>query len=513
MAQKRLSMRKITEILRLHFDCKLSNRAIARGVNSTHSVVGECLKRVREAGLCWPLPAVLDESRLEQLLYPPPPAPSTRDMPLPNWAELHQELRKKGVTLLLLWEEYRQAHPDGYRYSRFCELFRKWQKRLNPSLRQTHKAGEKCFVDYAGPTVAVIEPDTGEFAEAALFVGVLGASSYTYAEAHFGQTLPNWTSAHVRMFSYFGGSTAVLVPDNLKSGVKHPCWYEPDINPTYQDLAVHYATVVIPARPGKPKDKAKAEAGVLVAERWILARLRNRTFFSLLELNEAIAELLEVLNHRTMRHFGLSRAEMFARLDQPALQPLPAHAYEFAEWKSVGVNIDYHVAFDGHFYSVHFSHLGRRVEVRATVFTVEVHYKGKRIAAHKRSFRKGYHTTAAEHRPKAHQNVTWSPERLTRWARSFGPHTEQFVASLIASRAYPEQAYRSCLGLLRLGKRTDQGRLEAACRRALHFGIHSYRGVKNILDNRLDEQPLDDADQLELPLSTHANVRGKTYYQ
>jgi transposase len=368
-------------------------------------------------------------------------------------------------------------------------------------------------VDYAGPTVPVLDADTGELRDAAIFVGVLGASSYTYAEAHFGQTLPNWTGAHGRMFAYYGGSTAVLVPDNLKSGVKKPCWYEPDINPTYRDLAVHYAAAVIPARPRKPKDKAKAEAGVLVVERWILARLRKRTFFSLLELNEAIAALLEDLNHRTMRHFGLSRAELFAQLDQLALQPLPAHPYEFAEWKTVGVNIDYHMAFDGHFYSVHYSHIGRRVEVRATTFTVEVHYKGKRIAVHKRSYRKGYHTTAAAHRPKSHQNLTWSPERLTRWARSFGTHTEQFVTALLASRTYPEHAYRSCLGLLRLGKRTDEGRLEAACRRALHFGIPSYQGVKNILANRLDEQPLEEEIQLTLPLSAHANVRGKTYYR
>ncbi|TNF90998.1 MAG: IS21 family transposase [Gammaproteobacteria bacterium] len=513
MAQKRLSMRKIHEILRLHYVCKLSNRAIARSVNSSHSVVGECLRRAREVGIGWPLPAALDDARLEQLLYPPPPAPSTREMPLPNWAEVHQELRHKGVTLLLLWQEYHRDQPDGFRYSRFCELYQKGRKHLKPSLRQTHKAGEKCFVDYAGATVPVVDPDSGELREAAIFVGVLGASSYTYAEAHFGQTLPNWTGAHARMFGYFGGSSVVLIPDNLKAAVKKPCWYEPDINPTYQDLAIHYATAVVPARPRKPKEKAKAEVGVQVVQRWILARLRKRTFFSLLELNQAIAELLEDLNHRTMRHFGLSRAELFARLDQPALQPLPEHAYEFAEWKTVGVNIDYHVDFDGHYYSVHYSHISRRVEVRATAFTVEVHYKGKPIAAHKRSSRKGYHTTAPEHRPKSHQNLTWSPQRLTRWARSFGPHTEQFVTALIASRTHPEHAYRSCLGLLRLGKRTDEGRLEAACRRTLHFGIRSYQGVKNILANRLDEQPLDDADQLERPLSTHANVRGKPYYR
>lgn len=506
-------MRKIYEILRLHHVCGLSNRAIGRSVNTSHSTVGECLRRARKVGLDWPLPAEFDDDRLAQLLYPPEVAPCAREIPLPNWAKVHKDLRKKEVTLLLLWQEYREAYPDGYGYSRFCERFRRWQKHLKPSLRQTHKAGEKCFVDYAGPTVPVVDPDTGELRDAAIFVGVLGASSYTYAEAHFGQSLPNWTGAHVRMFGYFGGSSAVLVPDNLKSGVTKPCWYEPDINPTYQDLAIHYGTAVVPARPRKPKDKAKVEAGVLVVERWILARLRNRTFSSLFELNQAIAELLEDLNHRTMRHFGLSRAELFAQLDRPALQLLPEHPYEFAEWKTVGVNIDYHVAFDGHFYSVHYSHIGRRVDVRATALSVEVHFKGKRIAAHKRSSRRGYHTTVPEHRPKSHQNLTWSPERLTRWAGSFGPHTEQFVAALMASRVYPEYAYRSCLGLLRLGKRSDDGRLEAACRRALHFGISSYQGVKNILANRLDEQPLETDAQLDLPLSPHANVRGQTYYR
>lgn len=513
MAQKRLSMRKVYEILRLHHTCKLSNRAIARSLNTSHSVVGECLKRARQVGLGWPLPAAITDARLEPLLYPPPAAPSTRDLVMPNWAEVHRELRRKGVTLLLLWEEYHRDHPDGFRYSRFCELYQKWRKCLQPSLRQTHQAGEKCFVDYAGSTVPVVDPESGAVREAAIFVGVLGASSYTYAEAHFGQTLPHWTGAHARMFAYYGGSAAVLVPDNLKSGVKAPCFYEPDINPTYQDLAAHYGCAVMPARPGKPKDKAKAEVGVQVVQRWILARLRKHTFFRLLELNEAIAELLEDLNHRTMRHFGLSRAELFARLDQPALQPLPASPYEYAEWKTVSVNIDYHLTFDGHHYSVHHSHIGRRVEVRATALTVEVYWKGQRIAVHPRSSRPGYHTTAAEHRPASHQNLTWSPDRLLRWARSFGPHTEQFVSALLASRTYPEHAYRSCLGLLRLGKRTEEGRLEAACRRALHFGIPSYKGVKNILANRLDEHPLDDAEQLALPLAPHANVRGKTYYR
>lgn len=508
-----LSMRKIREILRLTYECRLGRRAIGRSLRVSHTTVAECLRRVAEAGLSWPLPDALDDEQLAALLYPAPPAPSTRVLPLPNWAEVHQELRRKGVTLQLLWEEYHEAHPEGFRYSRFCELYAAWRRCLEPSMRQTHRAGEKCFVDYAGPTIPVVDPETGEIRDAHLFVGVLGASSYTYAEAHFHQDLPHWTAGHVRMFAYFQGSSRVLVPDNLNSGVKKACFYEPDLNPTYHDLAVHYSCAVVPARPRKPRDKAKAEAAVLVAERWILARLRKRTFFSLAALNEAIAELLERLNHRTMRHFGLSRAELFARLDRPALQPLPERPYQFALWTRPKVNIDYHVAIDGHFYSVHHSLLHQVVRARITATTVEIFHKGKRVASHVRSYQKGFHTTAPEHRPARHQNAQWSPERLQRWAGSIGPQTQALVTDILGSRAYPEHAYRTCLGILRLAKSVGTERLEAASRRALHFGIRSWKGVKSILDKRLESVPLpSDPHQPELPLGPHENVRGKSYY-
>jgi len=375
MAQERLSMRKIREVLRLKWDCDLSNRAIARSCRIAHSTVNEYIRRAEEAGLSWPLPEGLDEDRLSQLLFPTRPRSGSREIPVPDWTEIHTELKKKSVTLRLLWVEYREDHPDGYGYSQFCLLYGEWAKRLHPSMRLRHKAGEKLFVDYAGQTVPIIDPDTGEVRQAQIFVATLGASNYTYAEAQWSQELPNWIGGHVRAFAFLDGVPEVVVPDNLKAGVKHPCRYEPDLNPTYQDLANHYGIAVLPTRVRKPKDKSKVEVAVLVVERWILARLRNRKFFSLAELNQAIRQLLEELNNRPMRHLGQSRKELFQSLDQPALKPLPATPYEFAVWKKARVNIDYHVEFDKHFYSVPYSHIGKVLDVRSTGTSVEIFLK------------------------------------------------------------------------------------------------------------------------------------------
>jgi transposase len=350
MAQERLTMRKIAEVLRLKWECQLSNRAIARSCSISHSTVSEYLRRAQEAGLSWPLPAELDEDTLYELLFPKATRnPSSRVIPCPDWSWIHTELRKKSVTLRLLWVEYREAHPDGYGYSQFCALYREWSKHLNPSMRLSHKGGEKVFVDYAGQTVPLVDPHSGEVHETQIFIGVLGASNYTYAEAQESQQLANWIGAHVRLFAFLGGVPEIVVPDNLKAGVKHPSRYEPDLNPTYQDLAEHYGIAVIPARPRKPKDKAKVEVGVQVVERWILARLRNHTFFSLADLNRAIRELFDELNTRPMEHLERSRRELFEELDKPALGPLPEQPYEFADWKKATVNIDYHVEFDKHY--------------------------------------------------------------------------------------------------------------------------------------------------------------------
>jgi transposase len=513
MAQERLTMRKIAEVLRLKWECKLSNRAIARSCSISHSTVSEYLRRAQEAGLSWPLPADMGEDTLYELLFPKASqGSSSRVIPCPDWSWIHTELRKKSVTLRLLWFEYREAHPDGYGYSQFCALYRAWSKRLKPSMRLSHKAGEKIFVDYAGQTVPIVDPETGEVHEAQIFIGVLGASNYTYAEAQESQELANWIGGHVRMFAFLGGVPEIVVPDNLKSGVKHASRYEPDLNPTYQDLAEHYGIAVIPARPRKPKDKAKAEVGVQVVERWILARLRNRTFFSLAELNRAIRELLDEINARRMEHLARSRCELFEELDKPALRPLPEQPYEFAEWKKATVNIDYHVEFDKHYYSVPYTLIHKEVWIRATQSTLEIFHNRKRIASHRRSKSRGHHTTVAEHMPSAHQKyLEWSPERLTHWAHKIGPHTAQFVQVLLESRRHPEQAYRSCLGILRLGERHGEERLEAACHRALAANIHSYKGIKNILDAKLDQVELNPP--LTVVPDSHENIRGQEYYQ
>jgi transposase len=511
MSQERLTMRKIREVLRLKRECGLTNRAIARSCSISHSTVGEYLQRAEAAGLSWPLPVDLDEDALFQFLFPTPSHPSSKIIPCPDWPLIHTELRKKSVTLRLLWVEYREAHPDGYGYSQFCELYRRWAKRLKPSMRLSHKGGEKLFVDYAGQTVPVVDPHTGEIRQAQIFVAVLGASSYTYAEAHWRQDLANWTGAHVRAFAFIGGVPEIVVPDNLKAGVKHPCRYEPDLNPTYQNLAQHYGTAIIPARPRKPKDKAKVEVGVQVVERWILARLRNRTFFSLADLNQAIRELLDELNTRLMRHLGRSRRELFEMLDRPALKPLPEQPYEFAIWKKARVNIDYHVEFEKHYYSVPHRLIHKEVYVRAAESTIEIFFKGKRVASHRRSNTLGRHTTATEHMPSSHQKYQeWSPDRFTRWAETIGPHTTQLVQTLLASRKHPQQAYRSCMGILRLASRYGEDRLEAACRRALPAGIHSYKGVKNILDAKLDQ--VEPEEPTPVVPTDHENIRGQTYY-
>jgi len=379
-------------------------------------------------------------------------------------------------------------------------------------MRISHKGGEKVFVDYTGQTAPVVDPNTGAVRQSQIFVGVLGASSYTYAEAHWSQDLPNWTSAHVRMFAFFGGVPEIVVPDNLKAGVKHPCRYEPDLNPTYQDLAQHYGTAVIPARVRKPKDKAKAEVGVQVVERWILARLRNRTSFSLADLNQAIRELLDELNTRLMKHLGRSRRELFETLDQPALKPLPDLPYEFATWKKARVNIDYHIEFEKHYYSVPYTLIHEEVYVRATERTIEIFFKNRRVASHRRTNARGRHTTISEHMPPSHQKYQeWSPDRFTRWAQTIGPHTAQLVQALLDSRKHPQQAYRSCMGILRLAKRYGEDRLEAACRRALPAGIHSYKGVKNILDAKLDQ--VEPEEPATVVPTDHENIRGQAYYR
>jgi transposase len=504
-------MRKIIEVLRLHHEGSLSHREIARAVNASPTTVGEILRRAKQCDVTWPLPAALSEAELEAQLYPPA-APSSLARPEPDWPAMHRELRRKGVTLDLLWQEYKAEHPDGYRYSSFCDHYRQWVGRLAVSLRQTHSPGEKLFIDYAGPTVPIVDPMTGEIRQAAIFVAVLGASNYTYCEATWSQALPDWIGSHVRTLEHLGGVTALLVPDNLKSGVITACFYEPEINPTYRDLASHYATVVLPARPRRPKDKAKAEGGVLLVERWVLACLRHQRFFSLGELNGGIAELMVKLNNRSFKKLPGCRQSAFAEMDRPALRPLPATRYEFAEWKVARVGIDYHVEVGGHYYSVPYRFAREKIDVRLTASIVELFHRGARIASHARCDVRGRHSTLDSHMAPAHQAVMgWNAPRLLEWAGRIGPHVQAVVQHVLNQRRHPQQGYRACLGILRLGKSFSDERLEAACDRAIAIGAPSYSSLKSILKHGLDQKRASTPAQTCLPLE-HANVRGPDYY-
>jgi len=519
-------MRKIREIVRLGLNCQMGCREIARSCSISHSTVSEYLNRVKGNGLTYGDIEKMSDGELERLVKGGREGKAVKagktgktgdagkangSRPQPDWGVIHQELKKSGVTLQLLWQEYKQIHPDGYQSTQFCELYSRWKKKLRVSLRQSYKAGEKMFVDYAGQTVPVIDSKSGEVKDAQVFVAVLGASNYTYTEATWDQGLASWTASHVRAFEYFGGVPRIVVPDNLKSGVSRPCRYEPDINPTYHEMATHYGTAIIPARVRKPKDKAKVEGGVLIVERWILASLRNRTFFSLNELNEAISDLVGKLNHRPFKKLEGSRHSWFENIEREALLALPQTQYVFAEWKKARVNIDYHVELNRHYYSVPYKLVREEVNLRYTVNTVEVFHRGERVASHRRDNRSGAHTTQKEHMPHSHQQyLEWTPSRIIHWAGTVGKSTAQVVETIMNSRQHPEQGYRSCLGILRLAKHFSSGRLEAACQRAVAIKGCSYKSIRSILEKGLDQQPLPSS-MIQPPVN-HANIRGGGYY-
>ncbi len=511
MSAKRLKMRKIREILRLKQEKGLTHRSIARAQHVSIGTVSEYLAKAKDVGLSWPLPEEMDEEELERRLFPRPEEPMARAEL--DFAYIHKELRRTGVTLLLLWVEYVTDHPGGYRYSRFCELYGRWKKNLNPTMRQRHRAGEKTFVNFSGKKPHLVDPCTGELEEEELFVGALGASSYTYVEATPNQDLESWVGAHQRMAEYFGRSSEIWVPDNLKSGVTRPDRYEPGVNRTYEELAAHYGAVVIPARVRKAKDKAKVEAAVLVAQRWILAVIRHQTFFSLAELNQAIREQLEILNTRQMQKLGASRRELFERVDRPALKALPQERYEISTWHRCRVNIDYHVEVESNYYSVPYSLIHERIEARATPSVVEVYFKGRRVASHPRHRGRGEFSTEPKHMPRSHrEHLEWTPSRLTAWAEKTGPATGRLISEVLQRRRHPEQGYRSCLGIMSLARRYDEHRLEAACARADQLGSYSYRTVKNILSSGLDRIPVEQEKE-PAPRPEHENIRGADHYR
>jgi transposase len=510
MPGARLPMRKIRDVLRLSA-AGMSKRMIAAALGVSATAAGECIRRARRAGLTWPLLDELTDEALERRLFPLPAVAAKDGRPQPECSTIHRELRRPGVTLQLLWEEYRAVHPDGYGYSHYCEIYGIWKARLTPTMRQSHVAGERMFVDYAGATLAVMDGSTGEVMTAQLFVAVLGASSLTYAEATWTQGLCDWIGSHTRAFSFMGGVSATVVCDNLRSGITRACFYEPAVNRTYAEMAAHYSTAILPARPYRPRDKAKVEVGVQVATRFITAKLRNQQFFSLTALNAAIAGLVTQINDRMSRHLGASRRALFEELERSALKPLPAEPYVFAEWKQCRVGLDYHVEIEKHYYSVPHQLLRETVWARITARTIEVLHRGQRVAAHVRSSSDRKHTTVREHMPSSHRRYAdWTPERLRRHAGEIGRHTATLVEIILQERTHPEQGFRACVGILRLAKSYGRERLEAACCRALEIGARSYSSVNSILKNNLDRQrPATPADG---PAITHDNIRGPTYF-
>lgn len=509
MSAKRIAMRKIREVLRLRFHAVLSIRQISTSTKISVGSIQNILKLAEQHQLAWPLPDELDDQSLALLLYPESDARPSTKFQQPVCPEIHHELKKKGVTKQLLWEEYTQQVPNRcYSYSQFCARYADWLKTQKRSMRQTHQAGEKLFIDYAGPTVPIVCAASGEIRSASIFVAVLGASNYTYAEATWSQSLPDWLGSHVHAFEFFGGCPALLVPDNLKSGVNKACRYEPELNPAYQQLAAHYGVAVLPARPYKPKDKAKAEVGVQLVERWILARLRHQTFFSLTELNQCIKTLLIQLNEKPFKQSPGNRRQWFEQLDQPALLPLPKHAYQYVAIKSARVNIDYHVQYDQHLYSVPHHCVGESVEIQAGQRLLEVYFQSKCIASHVRKFKPGT-TTNPAHMPEKHaKHQQWTPGRLMNWAQSLGPDVLIWVKTQLQRKQHPEQAYRICLGLLNLQRSYPAERLNQACAIANRQALFKLKNIKSILQSNRDKVPDTVPIQSSLLPQDHDNIRG-----
>jgi transposase len=512
MPAERLSMKKIRDVLRLTFELGMSRRKVSAATGIGRTAVTDYVQRMGAAGLTWPLPVGLDDADLERRLYPPGVTAKGATGIEPDWNVIHAEMKRRGVTMTLLWQEYRADHPHGAAYSWFCERYRHWKKSVSPTMRQHHAAGEKLFVDWAGDTIAVFDQVTGVEHRARIFVAALGASNYTYAEARWTETLPDWIGCHVNALTAIGGVPKALVPDNLKAGVTKPSRYEPGINRTYQDLADHYGCVVLPTRIIKPRDKAKVEVAVQIVERFVLAKLRNQRFFSLAELNTAIRACVATINAKVMKAFGQSRADLLETIDRPALDALPVTAYAYAEWKRARVAPDYHIEIGGHYYSVPSKLIREIVDARITGTTVEIFHKGERIAAHVFSAVKHRHTTITEHMPSAHRRyAAWTPAKMMDEAAKVGPATSALFEAIMKAKPHPEQGFRSCLGIIGLGRSYGTARLEAASRRGNTIGATSYGSIASILKHGLDKafatEPAPDT-----PPIRHGNIRGSGYF-
>jgi transposase len=507
---RRKSMRRIKECFRLHFDLKLNQSQIARSLSIGRSTVQDYLSRLEECSIGWPQLSQLTDSEIEQRLYGGNDDGTARTLPDMQW--LHEQLRSPGVTLMLLWQEYRKEHPDGYGYTQFCDYYRAWKKRLRIYMRQTHAGGEKVFVDYSGKKPRIYDHWTAQYQPVELFVMVWGASHYVYAEAQPSQELEHWIMGHVRAFEYFGCVPAIVVPDNLKSGVSKACWYDPEINRTYNDLAVHYGFGVVPARPGKCRDKAKVENGVQLVQRWIVARLRHTRIATIHGLNRDIGQLLEELNNKPMQVLKKSRIEFFGQLDKPNARLLQVERFVFHEWSSPRIGFDYHIEVNKHFYSVPYQWYGHAIDVRTTEQMVEVFLRKthERIALHERDDSRYKYTTCTEHMPMAHRkHLEWTPARLLNWAKKNGPQTEQLIDKLFTRVTHPQQAFRPATGILRLGNRYGTERLEAACGIALRFKRFRVKQIDDILKKNLDRK---ESGETTGTVENSTQVRGCSYF-
>lgn len=504
-------MRRIREALRLHLQAGLSYNEVGRALKISKSVVGKYVSLAKVAGVDCAVAEGLDDAELESRLYRPAVPRSSHQL-APDFGLIHQELKRPGVTLMLLWEEYASGNEQAYKYTSFCVKYREFAKTQTRSMRQIHIAGEKLFVDYAGSTVPIIDATTGEITQAQIFVATLGASSYTYACATPRQTTADWIGAQVQALEFFGGAPRLIVPDQTRALIRRPDRYDPEPNRSYEEFAKHYGCAILAARPAHPRDKPKVEGSVLLVQRWILARLRNRRFFTLHELNHAIGLLLIDLNQRPFKKLPGCRRSAFEQLDAPALRALPAQRYVISRWKTVKVNIDYHVEFEGHYYSVPHRLVGTRLDVRVTAALLECFASNQRVACHAVSTVRAGFTTETEHMPASHRaHREWTPAKLIAWGERIGLSTAALVTWQMQRREHPEQGYRACLGLLALARKYTPERLEAACTRAMAIRAPTLRSVTNILQCGLDSQPALFASAAN-PVIEHENVRGPDYY-
>ena len=514
MSKRRLRMRQIFEILRLRYDLNCSQQEIANATGIPRSTVKDYLVRARAAGLTWPLPDNMTNARMNQLLFSDNPNQERRNRPMPDWSYIHQELKRKGVTLQLLWEEYKSRHPNGYQYSWVAVQYRQWCQKNDVWMPQIHKAGEKLFVDYSGLTVPIWSTNVQTVSfKAEIFVAVLGASDLIFCIASQTQALPEWIDAHNKMFDYYGGSTALLIPDNLRSAVNHAHRYEPHCQTTYEELGRHYGCAIMPARSYKPKDKAKVEKAVQLVQQRILAVIRHERFFSVEQLNERIKVLLEALNDRHSKLFDCSRRELFNKIEQKALKPLPAKSYQLALWSQQQVNGGYHISVNKHYYSVPHELVRKKVDIRTSKNSVEIFYLDDRIACHQRDDTPGGYTTLDSHRPESHrQQAQWNHQRLTSWASNIGSATNELIIKLFAdTKRHLYQKERSALGILRLSHAYSDAALEWACEQALRLGTHRYDSIASLIKRQsVSNQEVDQDNRFESP--DHENVRGPGYY-